>query len=433
MEAMQQMAAWVGLDWADDQHEVRLRVAGEREVESEQVQQDPAALQEWIANLRRRFGGRPVAIVLEQKRGGLMAALMPHDFLYLFPVNPGTLSKFREAFFPSGKKDDPDDATLLLDLGESHSDRLRRWEPDTVETRLMQLLVEDRRHLVDQRKSLGQQLAAALKGYYPQPLQWFKDINRPLVVDFLGRYPSLQKARRARLSTLRALFKGHGARQVESKLAALHEQIRSSCPLTEDPALLEAGTLKVEALVGQLQSLAPRIEHYDERIAQLLEQHQDGALFQSFTGAGAALAPRLIAAFGSDRSRFDNAREVQQFSGIAPVTRRSGNSCLVIWRRGCPKFHRQTFQEFSACSIPHSLWARAYYFQQRGRGLGYHAAVRALAFKWIRILFRCWKDQVPYDEQLYCQSLIRQNSPLVALMQEPDLGGKLFENTEIMS
>lgn len=418
MAARESMAAWIGLDWADEQHQVRLRASGQQQVESEQVQQDPTALQEWIGRLRERFGGRPVAIALEQTRGGLMAALMSHDFLYLYPINPRTLSRYREAFSPSGKKDDPDDALLLLELLQGHSDRLRRWKPDTVQTRQLQLLTEGRRHWVEQRKRLEQQLVAALKSYYPQPLQWFEDRNRGLWLDFLSRYPSLQQARRARRVSLRALFRRCGVREVDAKVATLQQQIRHSCSLTEDPALVEAGTLKVLALVEQLRSLLATIATYEKRIAQLFAQHQEAALFRSFHGAGPTLAPRLLASLGTDRSRFADAREVQQWSGIAPVTRRSGRSCQVRWRRGCPKFVRQTFHEFAACSLPHSRWARAYYLQQRQRGRGHHAAVRALAYKWIRILFRCWKDQKPYDEQLYCESLKRKNSPLFALMQE---------------
>ncbi len=142
------------------------------------------------------------------------------------------------------------------------------------------------------------------------------------------------------------------------------EQIRASYPLTQDEALIGAGSLKLVGLVEQLSVLLPIIKRYDKRIATLFAEHEDAALFASFSGAGPALAPRLLAAFGSDRSRFEDAEEVQKWSGIAPVTRNSGRSSRVVWRRGCPKFIRQTFHEFAACSIPQSPWARAYYLQQ---------------------------------------------------------------------
>ncbi len=417
MLGTEEIAAWVGLDWAEDQHEIRLQAAGSREVESYQVRQDPEALHAWISQLRARFEGRPVVIALEHKRGGLMAALMCYDFLHLYPINPRTVASYRVAFSPAGKKDDPDDAGLLLELVHRHRDRFRVWRPEAAQTRQLQLLVEGRRQWVGQRKRLGQQLVQVLKSYYPQPLQWFEDVDRPLALEFLSRWSSLEQAREVRIGVLRRCFARHRVRCREPKVQTLLEQIRASYPLTQDEALLEAGALKMVALVEQLLVLLPVIQRYERHIARLFSEHQDAALFESFSGAGPALAPRLLVAFGSDRSRFEDAREIQQWSGIAPVTRQSGRSSQVVWRRGCPKFVRQTFHEFAACSIPHSRWAHAYYRQQRQRGLGHHAAVRALAYKWIRILFRCWKDRVPYDEELYCQSLQRRNSPLLALMQ----------------
>ena len=417
MLATKEIAAWVGLDWAEDQHEIRLRAAGSREVERYQVRQDPEELHAWIRQLQARFGGRPVVIALEQKRGGLMAALMCYDFLHLYPINPKTLARYREAFSPSGKKDDPEDAELLLELVYRHRDRFRCWRPEAVQTRQLGLLVEGRRQWVEGRKRLVQQLRQVLKSYYPQPLQWFADLDGPLALEFLSRWPSLEQARKVRIDVLRRCFARHRVRCAETKVQALLEQIRASYPLTQDEALIQAGSLKLLALVEQLKVLLAAIKSYDKHIVKLFAQHEDAALFASFSGAGPALAPRLLVAFGSDRSRFEDAEEVQKWSGIAPVTRNSGRSSQVVWRRGCPKFVRQTFHEFAACSIPQSSWARAYYLQQRQRGLKHHAAVRSLAYKWIRILFRCWIDRVHYDEELYCQSLKRSNSPLVALIQ----------------
>lgn len=145
---------------------------------------------------------------------------------------------------------------------------------------------------------------------------------------------------------------------------------------------------------------------------KLFGQHPDHDLFDGLPGAGEALAPRLATAFGSDRNRYRSADEVQKFSGVAPVTEQSGKTKWVHWRMACPKFVRQSFHEFAAASCQKSLWARAYYQQQRKAGADHHAAVRSLAYKWIRILYRCWKDRTPYDEQVYLQSLKRHRSPL---------------------
>ncbi len=175
--------------------------------------------------------------------------------------------------------------------------------------------------------------------------------------------------------------------------------------------------MMVHALVKQIPSLTESIEDYDRQIASLFKQHDDSTLFGSFPGAGPTLAPRLLAAFGSDRNRFEYATEVQQLSGVAPVTEKSGKACWVHWRWACSKFLRQSFHEFAGQSILKSVWARAYYQQQRQRGQSHHAALRALAYKWIRIIFRCWKDRTPYDETTYLQSLQLRGSNLASALK----------------
>ena len=145
----------------------------------------------------------------------------------------------------------------------------------------------------------------------------------------------------------------------------------------------------------------------------MFASHPDHDLFASFPGAGPVCAPRLAAAFGTDRTRWATATELQAHAGIAPVTERSGKACWVHHRLACPKFLKQTFHEYADQSIRFSAWARAYYDQQRGRGNDHHAALRALAFKWMRILFRCWQDRTSYDEATYLDALRRRGSALV--------------------
>jgi hypothetical protein len=144
--------------------------------------------------------------------------------------------------------------------------------------------------------------------------------------------------------------------------------------------------------------------------------HPDFFIFQSLPGAGAALAPRLLAALGSQLDRYTSAAEVQRYGGIAPVTERSGKRKWVHFRWASPKFLRQSFHEWAGHSIAQSVWARAYYQRQRERGKEHHAAVRALAFKWIRIVFRCWQDGVAYDETRYLTALAKRGSQLTSAL-----------------
>jgi hypothetical protein len=123
-----------------------------------------------------------------------------------------------------------------------------------------------------------------------------------------------------------------------------------------------------------------------------------------------------MAALGTQRYRYASANELHCFSGIAPVKEASGNTEWVHFRRACPKFLRQTFHEWAGCSIAQCEWAKAYYQQQKARGKKHHAAVRSLAFKWMRILYRCWKDRQPYREEIYLTSLAKRRSALVAAL-----------------
>jgi transposase len=169
----------------------------------------------------------------------------------------------------------------------------------------------------------------------------------------------------------------------------------------------------VQALVAQLRVTLQVIADFDTAIAQRAQEHPDFPLFDALPGAGAVFAPRLLVAFGEQRERYASAEELQKYAGIAPVTERSGKQSWVHWRLQCPKFLRQTFVEWAAESTRHSFWAQVYYQQQRDKGKAHQAAVRALAFKWIRILYRCWQTRTPYNEALYLQALKRRSAPLL--------------------
>ena len=405
------IVAWVGLDWADQQHVVCLQAAGSSALEHSTLEQKPEALQLWVAALRCRFPQGRVAIALEQSRGSLFYALMNYDFLLLYPIPPKAFADYRKALYPSGAKDDPIDAELLLEFLRKHPDRFRPWVADDAQTRLIGLLEEHRRQLVDDRTALTNRLTALLKGYFPQLLEWAGDVAAPLAWDFLAQLPSLEEAKRASRLQVLKVYRAH-TRRTAAQMEQLLDQIRTARPLTTDSAIIESSILMVQALVRELRALHAGVALMERRLHDLFTSHPDYSLFKSFPGAGEVLAPRLLAAWGTDRTRFQGAEEMQDFSGVAPVTERSGKRSWVHWRLACPKFLRQTFHEFAAQSRLKSPWAKAYYEQMRERGLRHHAAVRALAFKWIRIMYRCWKNHTPYDAARYQQALNRRGSPL---------------------
>ena len=171
----------------------------------------------------------------------------------------------------------------------------------------------------------------------------------------------------------------------------------------------------MKVIVQLVRTLLAGIADLDESIEEAAAAHPDFFIFESLPGSGPVLAPRLLAAFGSQRDRYRNADEVQTYSGIAPVIEKSGKKQWIHFRWACPKFLRQSFHEWAGHTIGYSVWARSYYRQQRSKGVDHHAAVRSLAFKWIRIIFRCWQDRVAYDESKYLAALARRGSPLAAV------------------
>jgi transposase len=408
----QRFAALIGIDWANAKHDICLQASDSAAIEHSVVKHSPEAIDVWVRELRQRFGTQPIAIALELDKGPLVYALQKYDGFVLFPVNPTMLAKYRQAFVPSGAKDDPTDAELALQLLLRHPEALKGLKPQSTQMRSLVQLVQDRRRLVNDKVRITNRLTNALKNYFPQPLQWFRDKDTVLFCDFLSRWPTLKQLKRARRSVLEAFFHEHNVRRrtvIEERIQA----IRSALPLTEDPAIIEPQSLLALALIAQLRCALDAIERFDSAIEATTAQLPDYAIFSSLPGAGPTFAPRLLAAFGEDRQRYQRCEELQKYSGIAPVTERSGQKSWVHWRYRAPTFLRQTFVEWAGETIPRSFWAKAFYEQQRNKGLSHQAALRTLAFKWIRILFRCWQDRTPYDEATYLLALQRRGSPLL--------------------
>ena len=409
-----QFAALVGIDWADQKHAWCLQAADTTQRENGEVQHTPEAIEAWVGQLCRRFDNRPIAVAVEQVKGALVFMLSKYEALHLFPVPPVMSAKMREALYPSGSKDDPQDADLLLELLLHHGDKLRRLSPDSEATRRVQNLVDERRNLVDEKTAQINRLTHQLKIYFPQMLEWFEQLDTELVCALLERWPTLEELQKVPPERLRTFFHKQRCRYpelIERRLVG----IRQAIPAIRDRAVIEAKSAVVKVSAQVIRSLVRGIADLDSKIEEAAAAHPDFFIFESLPGAGAVLAPRLLAAFGSQRERYASAEEVQTYSGIAPVMKRSGKKKWVHFRWACPKFVRQSFHEWAGHSIAHSQWARSYYQQQRERGKGHHAAVRGLAFKWIRIVFRCWKDRAAYDESRYLMTLAKRNSPLTAV------------------
>ncbi len=410
------VAAFVGIDWADQKHDVVLRSVGDpAKLEHQVVKSEINALTDWIAQMHERFGAKgKVLVCLEQSRGALIYQLMAYELFELYPINPSQLAYYRKTFFSSGAKDDRPDADLLSELLMCHRDRLKAWKPDDQLTRELASLNEGRRNAVNRRTELANEIKSQLKLYFPVALKILEnDITTALAADLLVQWPTLAELQKVSPGKLRKFFYGHNSRQ-EKKILERLALINQAKPLTADSAIIRPTALRVKMLAQQLKSLLPYIALYEKQIAELFGSHPDRFLFDNLPGAGPALGPRLLTAFGTDRGRFEVAGDLLNLTGVAPVRiasgKKTGKRASVHFRRACPKFLRQSFHEFGECSIRYCSWAQACYQAQRDRGKGHHTAVRAVAFKWIRILFACWKQRIPYDHDRYLKALQSRGS-----------------------
>lgn len=402
----------VGIDWADREHVAWVVDRSRGKATLERIEH--ATLHDYLVGLLARAEGGRVAIGIEQSRGPVVWAMMAYERIDIYPINPVMLRRMADARRVSRAKDDPTDAQVAYEILEKHPNWVRRWVADEASTRALRLLCEMRKKKVEQRTALTNEITDALKQYYPQALSCGGGFDTRLFPAFMRTYPSVAVLRE-KSGTLAGFYRHNrccGRRVIEQRVAIA----RTARELTTDHAVVDSYGLLVETSLPQLEALNAAIAEFDAQIARLWDSHPDREVFESFGGAGAALAPRLATAFGDRRDRWEDAEAMQEFSGIAPVKVQSGPAWSIHMRWQCPTFVKQTFHDFAGHSLAKSRWARAYYTSARNRGMGHHAAVRSLAFRWIRILFRCWQSKTRYDEDRYIESLKRSGSPLAAML-----------------
>lgn len=406
------IALQIGIDWADQKHDYCLSVFGREKLEYGVVRHDPQKLHQWIGRLRQQHPDGRFQVCVELSRGALIEVLREYPFIEIFPLNPISACRFRESLYPSLSKDDPVDAHLILEFLRKHSERLRRLETPERLLRLLEGFCEDRRKCVGRRTALLQALTSVLKLYYPQALVMAGNPGERMSRGFLKKWPDWQSLQRARPDTLRKFYHANRCRS-QKRVTERLELHANGTALTKDETTIELGRTRMFALLEQLAALDKCIRDYDGRIRQIYTQMDEKVIFDSIPGAGEAIAPRLAVAMGCYSSQCGNAGELAVYSGVAPVRQRSGNSFRIGKRYRVPKFLHQTFVELAYWSARYSRWAKAYYhYRKEVLKHAHWAILRSLAFKWIRIIHRCWQTRVPYNETAYIQTLKRRGSPL---------------------
>jgi transposase len=384
-------ARFGGVDWSWERHAVCIVDAAGAVIERFEADHQAAGLQAMVRRLRR---AGVVRVAIERGDGPVVEALLAGG-LEVVVVSSRQVKALRLRYGTAGNKDDRFDAFVLADVLRSDGHRLASLTPDSSATIGLRALVRARKDLVKHRVALGNQLRANLLAAFPGAVGLFAEIDSPISLTFLTRFPSAERAVWLSDKRMAAWLAGVGycGRQPPAQLMA---HLRAAPAGMTGPAGAACATV-TEQLVATLIDLRARIDTLDERIAETLALHHDAAVFTSLPRAGTNRAALLLAEIGDCRTRFPDDAAPAAAAGVAPSTRASGKKHHVAFRHSCDKKLREALIDFAADSRQASPWAADIYQRARDRGARHPHAVRILARAWCRVIWRCWKDNTAYD------------------------------------
>ncbi len=379
----------------------------------------PEALDAWWRALCAAHPQARIAVAFEQPAPNLLAFFAPRQPAAIYALNPSATWAYRQSLTVSRARNDQSDARDQALFVKNHLAELKPWAPPPRPIAQLERLTLSRRKQVNARTALTNQLQAALKRYFPQALALLhEDLWRPMNLEFLRQWPSAQKLQTVRRPRLRAFYQKHGSRS-EARWIERRALVAQLVPLAEAGP---ADELEVSALVDQIEVLNASILRHDQVSAELFQAEGAAAeRIAALPGAGPTLAPRIYVALARHAPNCESAEALAAAVGVAPVTDQSGKMCKVYRRLRCDHHTRQSFVEWAKESWKHSVWAEAFVRQRREKGQGFHAIIRALAYKWIRILWKCWHDGVAYHEEKYLAGLRQKGSPLAPKLITPQV------------
>ena len=412
--AFERLSHYGGFDWAKHQHQ--LAVVDHAGAVRLELRFDNTA--EGWALLREKLAPFPaLGVAIETSCGPDVERLLDMG-LAVFPLNPKAAERYRDRKRPAGAKDDPLDAWCFADAlrTDGHAWRpLRPLDPATMELRL---LCRDEIALIQQRTALANQVQAALHEYYPVALQSFDDWTSPLAWRFVLAFPTPADLAHAGKRKWEKFLHANRAWRPGTDERRLALFAKAAAFANPNAAVTAAKGLLAVAVAEQLLTLQRQIDRFRARIEQVFAQHPDRDTFGSLPGAGDKIAPRLLAELGPDRQTFDSPEALQCYAGTAPVTRRSGKRHDVVIRRSCNMTLRATVHLWADLSRSTCVWAQAYYARKREQGMGHAAALRCLGQRWLKILWRMWRDRAAYDEARHTRDQVKHGSWVVKLLPD---------------
>ena len=393
--ALPQALFFTGIDWASAEHAVCVLDAAGKITARFTIKHSA----EGIASLVRRLArygdpaGLPVAI---ERPSGRLVDLLLEAGHPVVPVSPNAIKTWREGEVLSGAKSDAGDAAVIAEYLRLRYHRLAPAAPYCDQTRALRAAVRTREDLVQMRVAATNQLSALLEAHWPGARAVFADIESPISLEFLTRYPTPAAARRLGHKRMAAFLARHGysgRRPAAQLLARLHGAPAG----TAGRALTEALQDAVLAVVAVLRALNGAVKDLDRSVAAHLGEHPDGPVFTSLPRPGQINAAQMLAEWGDCRPAYDGPDCVAALAGVTPVTKQSGKYRGVEFRWACNKRFRRAVTTFAGNSRHASPWAAQIYAEARAAGKDHPHATRILARAWIRVIWPCWVNGVPYD------------------------------------
>lgn len=383
---------FAGLDWASQTHAVCIIDAQGTVHERFDIDHTAAGLTE----LRRHLAAADSPPVAIERPSGLIVDALVEAGITVIPIHPNAVKATRPRYRSHGAKSDASDAYLLADLLRTDGHRFKPLAPQGDEIRALRALVRGRDDLIATRVQLANQLRSLLDSFWPGAAAIFAEVDSPIALAFVERYPTPESAARLGPKRMAAFCAQHaycGRRTAEELLARLQQApIAGTGELEADAKgeLARSLARTLARLVEQIRLLTSRIEHH---VASL----DDGRIVMSFPRAGRICAAQILAELGSVRERFNSDAQLAAEAGVAPVTYQSGKSKSVTFRWACNHRLRAALTCLADNSRHASAWAKRLYTAARTRGCDHPHAIRILARAWVRILWRAWTDRKPYD------------------------------------
>lgn len=383
---------FAGLDWASQSHAVCVIDAQGSVHERLEVAHSAAGLAELLRRLKH-WHCPPVAI---ERPSGLVVDTLVEAGITVVPIHPNAVKATRPRYRSHGAKSDASDAYLLADLLRTDGHRFKPLSPQGDEIRALRALVRGRDDLVATRVQLANQLRSSLESFWPGAAAVFADVDSPIALAFIERYPTPETAARLGPKRMAAFCAQHaycGRRSPQELLARLHE---APAPLNGELEMDAKGEL-VRCLARTLVRLVEQIRLLSSRIEHHVASSDDGRILMSFPRAGRICAAQILAELGSVRERFDSDAQLAAEAGVAPVTYASGKSKAVAFRWACNHRLRAALTCLADNSRHASAWAADVYARARARGCDHPHAVRILCRAWVRVIWRAWTERTPYD------------------------------------